>query len=792
MSTTKTLNAATATENQTVQIANVSRRKFLGGMGMATGLVLAARWDMAFAEDAQYGRDAMPNGWTDNPNVFVSIATDGSVTIVNHRAEMGQGIRTSLVMVVADEMGADWNKVAVEQANANEPKYGNQNTDGSRSMRHFFEPMRRVGAAARHMLEQAAAQVWNVPVSDVTTTIHQVVHRPTNRTLSFAELAELAAEMKVPVAASLKLKQPSEWRYISKNPGAYPEGTTEKTGQPMAIDGRDIVTGKAVFGADVSLDGMLVAKIVRPPVYCAGVKSFDATEAQKVAGVVDVIELPTVQMPSAFTPLGGIAVVAENTWAAIKGARALKIEWDNAKAGDNASYDSVAYRQQLEAAVQQPGKVVRSEGDFEQVLHSDSANNTVEASYYMPHLSQSPMEPMVAIAQVKNGKAEIWASVQNPQLAKDGVAGQLGLKPEDVTVHCTLLGGGFGRKSKPDYIFEAAALSAKLNGRPVRVQWTREDDIQQGYYHTVSLDRLEGVLDSNGKSIGWRHRSASPSITSLFGPDSGHTAVFENGMGFNTVPFDIPAIQLENPAAPAHVRIGWYRAVYNLPHAFAIQSFAAELAHEAGVDHKQYLLDLIGPARKINPTSIGEHWNYGENPAEYVLDTGRLRDVIEMATSKAGWGKTMPKNRGLGLAVHNSFVSYVAVVFDAEVTDAGELIIHRADIAVDCGPQVNPDRIRSQMEGACVMGISNALVSEITAKDGAIQQSNFHNYQVARIVHAPKEIHVHAVNNRMDVPMGGIGEPGVPPVAPALCNAIFAASGKRIRTLPIANQLKTS
>jgi len=352
------------TMNQDVQIANVSRRKFLGGMGMATGLVLAARWDMAFAEEAKYGRDAMPNGWSDNPNVFVHINTDNTITIVNHRAEMGQGIRTSLLMVVADEMGADWNQVKVEQANANEPVYGNQNTDGSRSMRHFFEPMRRVGASARYMLEEAAARVWGVSIDEVHTSVQQVVHSRTNRTLSFGELAELASEMAIPASSKIRLKQPSEWRYISKNPGAYPEGSTEKSGQPMAIDGRDIVTGKAVFGADVVLDGMLVARIVRPPVYCAGVKSFDATEAKKVAGVVDVIELPTVQMPSAFSPLGGIAVVAENTWAAIKGSRALKIEWDNTKAGDNASYDSVAYRQQLEAAVQQPGKVVRSEGDF--------------------------------------------------------------------------------------------------------------------------------------------------------------------------------------------------------------------------------------------------------------------------------------------------------------------------------------------------------------------------------------------------------------------------------------------
>ncbi|PSJ20873.1 twin-arginine translocation pathway signal protein [Halomonas sp. ND22Bw] len=773
----------------TLLLANVSRRHVLKGLAATGALVLAARWDLALGqeEEQQYGADAMPHGWVDNPNVFLHIAPDGTVTVVNHRAEMGQGIRTSLVMVAADELGADWERVRVEQAPGDEETYGNQNTDGSRSMRHWFDPMRRAAASARTMLEQAAAARWEVPAGECRAGVQVVVHAPSGRELGFGELAAAASQLPVPERDTLRLKSRDEWRYIGQLTGPTRELSGDAVDRPLAIDGEDIVQGRAVYGADVRRDDMLFAVIARPPVYGARLASVDDGAALEVPGVQRVVTVEGTGQPAGFQPLGGVAVVADNTWAAIEGRKALKLEWNLEPAGNNADYDSAAYRETLAAASRSPGKVIRDHGDIEAAL--GDAETRVEATYFMPHMAQAPMEPPVALAQVVDGHAEIWAPVQNPQAAREGVASRLGLPVENVTVHVTLLGGGFGRKSKPDYIFEAASLAGEFEGRPVRLQWTREDDIHHAYFHAVSLDRLEAGLDADGKAVGWRHRTLSPSIGSLFAEDPEHKQAFELGMGFNTLPLDIPAIRLENPEAEAHVRIGWFRSVFNLPHAFAIQSFAAELAEAAGRDHRDYLLELLGPARRIDPREIGESWNYGENPERYPIDVGRLRQVIETATAAAEWDRERPAGRGLGLAVHHSFVSYAAVVFDVEVGDGGELTIHSADIAFDCGPQVNPERIRAQMEGSCIMGIGIALQSEVTASDGRIEQDNFHQYQVPRMSNAPKETRVHLINDDPEVAMGGVGEPGLPPVAPALCNAIHAASGKRIRRLPVGNQL---
>jgi isoquinoline 1-oxidoreductase beta subunit len=755
-----------------IEVINVSRRAFIGTISTAA-LVLAVGFprSASSAGDPKYGADSMPNGWVDDPLVFIAIGADGMVTITCHRQEMGQGVRTSLPMVIADELEADWQRVRVRQASADQERFGNQDTDGSRSMRHFFEPMRRCGAAARTMLEQAAAAQWGVPLSEVAARNHEVVHRATGRRLGYGALAMAASRLPVPAPDTLRLKAPAQFRYIGK-------------GNVKIVDGPDIVAGRGMYGIDTRLDGLLYAVVARPAVYGGKVVSHDAGAALKVPGVVRVVEIPGTPPPSEFQPLGGIAVIATNTWAAIQGRNALKIQWDD---GPNGSYDSAAYKAALEAATRNPGQVARNQGDVAAALAGSPRR--VRAEYYIPHMAQAPMEPPAATARIVDGRCEVWAAVQAPQVTRDRVSKRLGLPLDRVTVNVTLLGGGFGRKSKPDYAVEAALLSQAMDGKPVKVTWTREDDVQHSYYHTVSVEHLEAGLDAAGKPVAWLHRSAAPSIKSIFGPDPGHEQPFELGMGLVNVPFDIPNLRIENPEATAHTRIGWFRSVSNIPHAFAIQSFVAELAAAAGRDPKDYLLELIGPPRRIDPRKMDDSWNYTESPALYPFDTGRLRRVIETAATQAAWGRSMPAGHGLGLAAHYSFVSYAAVVVEVAVSSKGELTIPRVDIAFDCGPQVNPERIRSQLEGACVMGLGNALLSEITFKAGRVEQSNFHNYQVARMNMAPRDIRVHLIPADFGMPLGGVGEPGVPPIAPALCNAIFAATGKRIRRLPIAGQL---
>jgi isoquinoline 1-oxidoreductase subunit beta len=717
------------------------------------------------------GAAKMTGGVVSDPHVFIAIDPSGLVTIIAHRAEMGTGSRTSLPMVIAEELEADWSRVKVVQSPGDEEKYGNQNTDGSRSMRHFIQPMRQCGAAMRQMLETAAAQRWGVGVAEVQAQNHEVVHKPSGRKLGYGELAAAASALQTPPADQIKLKDEASFRYLGK-------------GNVQIVDLFDITTGHAVYGIDTKLAGLKYAVIARPPVMGGKLASYDGAAAMKVPGVEKIVVIEGTPPPSKFQPIGGVAVIGRNTWAAIKGREALVIKWDD---GPHASYDSAAYKTQLEETARKPGKVVRNEGDADKAL-ADAAK-TVSAEYYIPHLPHATMEPPSATVRVADGKCEAWAAVQSPGTTRTELAEKLGLKPADVTVNVTLLGGGFGRKSKPDFVLEAALLSREMGGAPVKVIWTREDDLNHDYLHTVSAERIEAGVDAQGRVVAWRHRSVAPTIRATFVPDPKFEQPGEISQGLIDVPFAIANLRCEVGEAEAHTRIGWFRSVSNIPHAFAVQSFVAELAHAVGRDPKDMLIELLGPPRIVHPPA--EYTNYGDPQEIFPIDTTRLRRVVELVADKAEWGKKVPLQHGQGIAVHRCFLSYVATVVEVAVDDKGKLSVPRVDTAIDCGFAANPERIYSQIEGAAVMGLSLAKYGEISFKNGRVEQSNFDGLQLLRIDESPPITHVYIVPNSIDVPSSGVGEPGLPPFTPALGNAIFAATGKRIRRLPIGDQLAT-
>jgi isoquinoline 1-oxidoreductase beta subunit len=747
------------------QIENVSRRRFLKGAFGAGALILAVRYIPPMLQNGQ-----LTDGQTDadratfHPSLFVGIERDGTIHIVAHRSEMGTVIRTSLPLVLADELDADFKRVKIDQA-IGDQRYGDQNTDGSHSIRSFFDTMRECGASARWMLIQAAAQQWNVPASECSTELHTVVHKAAGRSAGYGELAAEAARLTVPKKEQLQLKQPSEWRYIGKGAPSY--------------DLEKLCTGKTIYGMDARVDGMVYASIERSPVFGGKVKTLDDQEALKVAGVHQTVSIDPFKPPAAFQPLGGVAVIADNTWAAFQGRKKLKITWDS---GPNESYESVEYKKELRETAHKPGKLVRSVGDSDKAFATDK--KVFEADYYVPLLAHAAMEPLVALAEFKDGKVTAWAPTQNPQAAQAIVSSELGIPKENVICHVTLLGGGFGRKSKPDYVAEAAVLSKKL-GRPVKVVWTREDDIQFDYYNAVAAMYLKAAVDDKGKPTAWLQRSVFPPITSTFDVSAVYGDPPHLQQGWTDLPYDLPNMRIENGPAQAHVRIGWLRSVANIYHAFGVQCFTDELAHRAHRDPVEYLLDLIGPPRILDFTNV-QYPNYGADYKTYPWETGRLRQVIEIVADKSGWArKKSRKGHGFGIAAHRSFLTYVATVVEVEVDDQGEIRIPRVDTAVDAGLVVNPEATRAQFEGAVVFGTSIVRSGEITAKNGVIQQSNFNDYPVARINEAPTQTNIYITQSA--APPAGVGEPGVPPFVAAFCNAIFAATGKRVRDLPLSS-----
>lgn len=755
------------------EIINVNRRLFLKKTGAVGGaFILGASMPglpVFAATNATTSAAQKLEG--SELGVFVSIDKKGAVQIFCHRMEMGQGIFTSVPQIIADELGADWSKVEAKLA-PGDSKFGDQSTGGSASIRRFFKHTRQMGAVARDMLETAAANTWGVAKSEVAAKHHFIVHAKSGKKLSFGELAESAAALPVPSVDTVTLKSNSEFSLIGKD--------VELQGQ------HDIVKGKTTYAQDIQLPNMLIASIERPPVLLGKVKSFDATEAKKVAGVVDVIQLKDRGLPVLTNPVSGVAVLATNTWAAIEGRKKLKVEWDH---GDNVAHNSETYKQDLVAKVNTRGVNVRSEGDV--YTHSYNSDRTLEATYTVPYHHHMSMETPAATAVIENGGCTVWSGTQAPQWGKGMVFQELGLDPakdaNKVVFNTTFMGGAFGRKGKNDFTIEAVEL-AKATGKAVKVVWSREDDVKHGFYHSIAANYYKAELTEDNRADNFICRVAHPPINWIFNAGAETPSDMLLSQSFGDIPFDVNSISVEVQKVTTHLRIGWFRSVQNLHNAFAMGSFVDELAHKAKVTPRKMWLDLIGKDRLIDFAQEGfEKWvNYGQTTKQYAVDTKRMKHVLNLVADKAGVEEPLPENEGWGLGYATSFNAYAAAATKVRVVN-GKVEVLEMHTAIDCGLVVTPDRVRSQMEGAMIMGHSISMFSEITVKDGEIEQSNFHDYSVSRINQTPP-LFVHIVDSK-EAP-GGVGESGFPPIMPSVANAVFHASGVRVRDMPINKHFK--
>lgn len=708
----------------------LNRREFLKTGASATGgLVIALHFSTLAPSEAALAAPAAAFA----PNAFVRVAPDGSITVIIGKAEMGQGVYTSLPMILAEELDADWTRVRCEFAPVdpayNHTAFGIQMTGGSTSIWSSYDQFRKAGATARAMLVQAAADNWGVAPAACRTQNSFVIHDASGRRAAYGDLVAKAAEGKPP--SQVTLKDPKDFKIIGK--------AVHRLDTPAKCN------GTATFAIDVERPGMLVAVLARPPVFGGKAKSFDASAAKAIRGVKDVVEIPR-----------GIAVLADGYWAARRGRDALKIDWDD---GPLAGYSTEKQRADYAALAKTPGAVARKEGDAAAALAR--AAKTLDAEYELPYLAHATMEPMNCLADVRADSCEVWAGTQFQTFDRLTAAQAAGLKPEQVQVHTTFLGGGFGRRAVPDcHMVQEAVQVSKAARVPVKLIWTREDDMRGGYYRPYFFHRLAGGLDDNGNIVAWKQTIVGQSF--MAGTPFAQFMIKDGVDGTSVegaadTPYQIPNLYVDLHSPNLPIPTLWWRSVGHTHTAFVVESFLDELAHAAGKDPYEMRRALLAGAP-------------------------RHRRVLELVAEKAGWGSTIAAGRGRGIAVHDSFGSYAAYVAEVSVSKRGELTVHRMVCAVDCGPVVNPDTVKAQFEGAVIFGLTAALRGEITLANGRVQQSNFHDYPMLRIHEVP-EIEVHIVPSTEK--QGGIGEPGVPCTAPAVANAIFAVTGKRIRRLPI-------